>query len=118
MMNKWLRCIVVIGLTGFNAAFASAFRCGSELVRVGDYKPEVYEKCGKPESIETHREFVSQASDARIRSRDVSSGLKRQFTQEIKVEQWIYNFGPNRFRQYLRFENGRLTHVETLGRGD
>jgi len=116
MSNIGLWCFVVISLTCSNAA--SALRCGRELVRVGDFKAEVYDKCGQPESIETHSEFASQSNNARIRTRNFSSGIRQQHTQEIKVEQWIYNFGANRLKQYLRFENGRLVYIETLGRGD
>ncbi len=116
MIKKLAGCIILIGLTFSNAALA--FRCGRELVTVGDYKVAVYDKCGQPESIETHREFVSQSHNAKIRSRNFTSGMGRQHTQEIKVEIWIYNFGPSRFKRYLRFENGRLVYIEPLKRGN
>jgi hypothetical protein len=30
----------------------------------------------------------------------------------IAVDEWTYNFGPNQFVHYLRFDGGRLTQVE------
>jgi len=37
--------------------------------------------------------------------------------EEIQVDEWVYNLGRLRLRQYLRFENGRLKEVKSLGRG-
>lgn len=31
--------------------------------------------------------------------------------QEVLVEEWVYDFGRNRFLRFLRFENGRLVAV-------
>lgn len=114
-----IRIAWIVVLAGFAVSNpASALRCGRELVTIGDYKAEVYDKCGEPESIETHSEFASQSNNARIRTRNFNSGMRQQYTQEIKVEEWIYNFGSRRLKQYLRFENGRLVYIETLGRGN
>jgi hypothetical protein len=36
---------------------------------------------------------------------------------EVPVEEWTYNFGPRRFMRSIRFENGIVTSIETLGYG-
>ena len=36
----------------------------------------------------------------------------------IAVEEWIYNFGPHRLMHLLRFENGYLVRMGTLGYGN
>jgi hypothetical protein len=36
---------------------------------------------------------------------------------EVSVEAWVYNFGPNKLMRRLRFENGVLAQIETLGYG-
>lgn len=30
----------------------------------------------------------------------------------VAIDGWAYNFGPNLFIHYLRFDNGRLTEIE------
>lgn len=99
-----------------------ALRCGRELVQIGDRKYDVIEKCGEPESVERHferRGFQSSASIGQRFSPDtIRLGQQRYTEIEISVEEWIYNFGHSRLRQYLRFENGELTEIKNLGRGD
>ena len=36
---------------------------------------------------------------------------------EVPVEIWLYNLGPNKFMQRLRFEDGELIEIESLGYG-
>lgn len=119
-MNKSKLLLLSLCLLFSNAVFA--LRCGHELVDIGDYKEDVIEKCGEPESIETHIE-IRGASDrfgARTRvSPGTSINLGQQHWTEIEVvvEEWIYNFGRRRLQKYLRFENGRLKEIKDLGRG-
>jgi hypothetical protein len=98
-----------------------ALRCGRALVDLGSYKEDVIDQCGEPESINTHIEIrgVSDRFGARIPSSPGTIKFGQQNWREIEVvvEEWIYDFGPRRFRQSLRFENGRLTDIKDLGRG-
>ncbi len=89
-----------------------ALRCGNKLVDIGDYKYDVYEKCGAPESVETHSEVVVNTFSFPRRTID------QEYYKEIQVEIWIYNFGSLRFKQLLRFENGVLADMKTLGKGN
>lgn len=100
---------LVLSLYSFNAAYA--LKCGRELIQVGDYRDEVLELCGKPDSVETHFEVVSRKLRFPFRTQDY------QEIVEIEVEEWVYNLGRRRFRQYLRFENGVLKEIKSLGRG-
>jgi hypothetical protein len=43
--------------------------------------------------------------------------LDIQEFEEIQIEEWVYNFGSSRLKQYLRFENGELKEIKSLGRG-
>jgi hypothetical protein len=44
-------------------------------------------------------------------------GVVRRSGSEIPVEVWTYNFGPDRFMQRIRFENGVIVRIESLGYG-
>jgi hypothetical protein len=101
--------ILVLNICCLNTAFA--MKCGHNLVIEGDYKSEVIAKCGDPESIETHTEIVGRTLRFPYRTLDFQEYV------EIRVEEWIYNLGPYRFKQYLRFENGVLREVKSLGKG-
>lgn len=102
-----------------------ALRCGHELVDIGDNKNDVLDKCGEPESIDSHieRRGASNYANARIgrgayQGNSIGYGQQNYIEVDVVVEEWIYNFGRRRLEQYLRFENGRLKEIKTLGRGD
>ncbi|HYE35800.1 DUF2845 domain-containing protein [Methylocaldum sp.] len=92
------------------APSAWALRCGSRLVTLGDYKLQVLSKCGEPIFTDSRIEF-------RV-VRLYGSGLEFERYVPVTIDEWTYNFGPNRFVQLLRFENGRLVDVESLGYGE
>lgn len=101
--------VLLLCLLFSDAAFA--LRCGHSLVDVGDYKDDVYAKCGEPDAVDTHIKIVGSTFHHPKRTLDL------QQYEEVLVEEWIYNFGSSRLRQYLRFENGQLKEIKTLGRG-
>ena len=106
--------LLVLMMTAANEAFA--FRCGVRLVAVGDSKYEVLRKCGEPTSVESWLE-------KRIEPYSVEpfSDGQRFYLQNptyatvvyVTVEQWLYDYGRNRFMRTLTFENNRLTRIET-----
>jgi len=108
-MKNIITWVLVLGLCALNTAYA--MRCGRNLVVEGDYIAEVIAQCGEPDSVQTHTEVVSRTLRFPFRTLDTTEYI------EIQVEEWIYNLGPSRFQQYLRFENGVLVEVKSLGRG-
>lgn len=107
--STWL---LAVALLAASPAF-SAMRCGTKLVREGDTRSEVAVKCGEP------TEVVTQKS---VYRRPVIWADGRQYFVgddfiEIKVESWVYNLGPDKLMRRLRFEDGVLTEIETLGYG-
>jgi Protein of unknown function (DUF2845) len=104
-----------------------ALRCGHSLVQPGDRKSYVYEICGEPDYVDAHYERRGNQSYADVRQNNY--GYNRRFPNnsfgygqshyqdiEVLVEEWVYDFGSTRLRKLLRFENGRLIEVESLGR--
>jgi hypothetical protein len=83
--------------------------------------------CGEPYSAQTHTEIVGSSYNTDARS---YNGINGQFPNsslgagvenfrqiQITVDEWIYDFGRSRMRQFLRFENGRLREIKNLSRG-
>lgn len=93
--------LLLIGLFAFADA-AWALRCGNRLVNTGDRQFEVLAKCGEPLWRERWEDDVYE--------RRFYDRLERQ---TVVVEEWIYDFGPNRLLYLLRFRNGRLTDIST-----
>jgi hypothetical protein len=101
--------VLVLSLCSVNDA--SAMRCGHNLVDLGDYKEEVLARCGEPQSVTIRTKVVGSTFHHPRRTLDI------QEFEEIQIEEWIYNFGSSRLKQYLRFENGELKEIKSLGRG-
>lgn len=93
-------------------AVADAFRCGTRLVTDGDSVDKVVALCGEP--TETRRSSILRRPVVWMYGRPyyVSDDLV-----EVPVEIWIYNLGPQKLMRQLRFEDGVLVEVKTLGHG-
>ncbi len=87
---------VTLACLGFSLqADASTFRCGSELVSVGDRGFEIRRKCGEP----LYRETVGYT---------LGPGQRL----EMQIEEWVY--GPRNGMAYiLRIEGNRLVAIES-----
>jgi hypothetical protein len=90
-----------------------ALRCGNDIVEIGDRRIEVASRCGEP----AWKEDRTEATAVKV-FRDREHGdLIDERRSYSTVEEWVYNFGPTRFLYFLRFENGKLTDVQTGGYG-
>jgi len=109
-MKKYTAWVLMLFFSFSFEAF-SAMRCGRNLINLGDYKNDVIDLCGEPETIEKRTKVIGSTLHHPRRTLDI-----QQF-EEIQVEEWVYNFGPHRLQQYLRFENGELKEIKSLRRG-
>jgi hypothetical protein len=103
---------------------AHAFRCGNKIVSEGDHYSKVLKHCGEPVSVQERVIYREGLTRPRFRV-EGPNGLRyeeevvqyRRSYVEVLVEEWTYNFGPNRLMQLVRFENGFVTDVDRLGYG-
>jgi hypothetical protein len=94
-----VRLIAVLGLLALaGPTWALTLSCNSEIVNAGDRTYDVLRKCGAPDFVDRWFE-----------------GLAFGYPFGIEVEEWYYEFTPNRLVRMLRFRNGRLVTVETGG---
>jgi hypothetical protein len=103
--------VLVFGLLACSPAFA--FRCGTKLVTEGDTRGEVLARCGEPVDIITQRSVFRRPM---IWAHGRPYYIGRDFI-EVPVESWVYNFGPNKLMRRVRFEDGIVAEIETLGYG-
>lgn len=81
---------------------AFAFRCGDRIVSIGDSKAEVVLRCGEPASKDGRTEEIIEKSD-----------IDRKHRTRISIEEWTYNFGPDKFIRIYQFKNGKLVDIRT-----
>ena len=97
---------IATGDYGYDDTKAAAKRCDSGEIRTCITQYEILQRCGEP-AFKDSRE-VEQ----------LTSADEHTNTLTIKhVDEWTYNFGPNKFLRILKFENGELVDVETGDRG-
>ena len=90
---------------------AYAFRCGTRVITSGDPADKVLQFCGSPVSVQTRRAerpYVDELG---------RSYLSRGLVEEVVIEEWTYNLGPNQLMRIVRIENGRVVEVKSLGYG-
>lgn len=106
------RLLFILLLAGATSAHAQAFRCGTKLVTEGNTRGEVASKCGDPTEVDHSSIWVTPT--VWINGVPVQAG---NGMVEVPVELWLYNLGPNKLMRRIRFENGKVVAIETLGYG-
>ncbi|MCF6257570.1 MAG: DUF2845 domain-containing protein [Gammaproteobacteria bacterium] len=98
--------LLILAVLYSTSSVADSMRCGNRLVTTNDSKAEVLIRCGTPD-------WRDQWSEKFIE--DFAGLHERRISMER--EQWIYNFGPQKFLRFLVFENGRLKTISTGSHG-
>jgi hypothetical protein len=93
-------------------ASADGMRCGSKLVTTGDPRAKVRQFCGEPVDVQTRS--ILRRPHFGIGGRTYTYG---DGYVEIPVEIWTYNFGPYKLMRQIRFVDGRVEDIATLGYG-
>ena len=76
--------------------------CGGRIVSIGDSKSDVLAKCGEPAWKDSREEALSEQLGA--------GTVRRTY---VTIEDWTYNFGPNRFARIVTFRNGSVIDIRT-----
>ena len=93
-------------------ASADGMRCGSKLMTTGDPRAKVLQFCGEPADVQTRSILRRPTFDFGGRIYSYGDGFV-----EVPVEIWTYNFGPYKLMRQIRFVDGRIEDIETLGYG-
>src|SRR5262245_43673807 len=93
-----------------DAAGTDSLRCRGKVAQGGESRESMRKKCGDPSGI-THQ-VLYRRQGAFFTNRLY---LTTDELVEVPVEIWTYNFGPNKLMHRLKFVDGILETVETLG---
>lgn len=99
-------------LAAASAGAGETLRCGNDLITEGDPLARVLRLCGEPVDIQRSVELREPTYWIGGRLVRAAGGWR-----EVPIETWTYNFGPNSFMRRLRFEDGAVVEIETLGYG-
>lgn len=91
---------------GYDEKHPSISPCDDDEVSTGLSQYEILQRCGQP--------FFE---DSREEERMVTIDKKTSKLTNVRIDEWTYNLGPNRFLRILKFENGKLVDVEDGDRG-
>jgi len=105
-MKGWLLLIVLVGTPALT--FGQSLRCSNKVISEGNTSQELATLCGDPAQVE-HKTIYNQVSLP-------TTNVVASSTVEIRIEMWIYNFGPNQLMQRVWIQDGVITRIESLGR--
>ena len=107
VMTKKIPLLIIFFLLFSSGQVFAAFRCGPNLILVGDDKAEVLLKCGEPSFSE-----LTSLQSGRLYGGDLSYD-RGPGRSTFFVEKWYFNCGPHKFIKILTFRNGIVRHIAT-----
>jgi hypothetical protein len=90
-------------------ALADTMRCGSQVINEGDTIEDVLAACGEPTT--RTRTWIQR------QPRFEMGGQEHTFPgrEDVPVDLWTYDRGPNRLTQRVRFIASKVASIETMG---
>lgn len=89
---------------------AHAMRCRGRLIDPGDSPSRVRALCGDPTDVSTR---VVERERAVHRRGPGGTIVSDSIRVSVEVQEWTYDFGPQRFVRRLIFEDGVLIRIST-----
>ena len=93
------------------AASADTLRCGSRLISEGDTIDKVLQYCGEP--VARKRTWITRQPRFEYGGQEIPF----EGTEDVPVDLWTYDFGPNKLMRRIRFVAGKVESIETLEHG-
>ena len=91
---------------------ADSVRCGSKLITEGDTIEEVQQYCGEP--TETKRTWITRQPRFEYGGQEIPF----EGSEDVPVDLWTYDFGPNKLVRRIRFIAGKVDSIETREHGN
>jgi hypothetical protein len=113
----WAVLLVLAGLSVSSSAHADSLSCDGRIVSSGDSRYDVKAICGEPDDASQRVEY--RTLSGRVAGPCTREGGKIRCSQtreqvvEVVIDEWIYDFGSNRFIEYVTFEQGRLVSIRS-----
>ena len=105
------RLVLLSFLFAPSLLMAESMYCGNRIVARGTSSAELVAACGDPAQV-TKGVIINGAAGLQPGTGAVSGSA-----EEVQVETWIYNFGPDRLMERIRIENGVVVDMQSMGYG-
>jgi uncharacterized protein DUF2845 len=105
-MKTWL-ALAVLGCIPSLAM--AGIRCGNQIIDKGKSSAEVSAFCGNPAQVD--RSVLYTGGATTVGQPNLIAG------STVQIEVWTYNFGPNMLMERIRFADGVVVNIESLGYG-
>jgi hypothetical protein len=99
------------GLLLASGASADSVRCGSRVITEGDSIERVRQYCGEP--TETTRTWITRQPRFEYGGQEIPF----EGSEDVPVDLWTYDFGPNKLVRRIRFVAGKVDSIETRVHG-
>ena len=103
--------LLASALLASSAASADTLRCGSKLISEGDPIEKVRQYCGEP--VVTKRTWITRQPRFEYGGQEIPF----EGSEDVPVDLWTYDFGPNKLMRRIRFVAGKVESIETLEHG-
>jgi hypothetical protein len=111
-LNVGIRLVGILsGLLIASGASADSVRCGSKVITEGDTIEKVREYCGEP--TETQRTWMTRQPRFEYGGQEIPF----EGSEDVPVDLWTYDFGPNKLVRRIRFIAGKVDSIETREHG-
>lgn len=94
-----------------HTASADTLRCGSRLISEGDPIEKVLQYCGQP--VAAKRTWITRQPRFEYGGQEIPFAG----TEDVPVDLWTYDFGPNKLMRRIRLVAGKVESIETLEHG-
>jgi hypothetical protein len=114
-INHWvLTALIGLGsMSHSSSARADSLRCDDRIVSTGDTRYEVRASCGEPDDIAQRVEYRTVGGRCWREGERVVCDRKHERVIEVVIDEWLYDFGRNRFIEHITFEQGYLVSIRT-----
>jgi hypothetical protein len=103
--------VVAASIATAHAAGADTLRCGSRLISSGDPIDKVLESCGEP--VGRKRTWITRQPRFEYGGQEIPF----EGTEDVPVDLWTYDLGPDKLMRRIRFVAGKVGSIETLEHG-
>ena len=103
--------VLLLGVLLASNASADSLRCGSKVITEGDTIEKVQQYCGEP--TETQRTWMTRKPRFEYGGQEIPF----EGSEDVPVDLWTYDFGPNKLVRRIRFIAGKVDSIETREHG-
>jgi hypothetical protein len=109
--------VLLAALATTASARADSLACNGRIVSDGDSRYEVRATCGEPDDITQRVEYRTVRGRVVGPCSKLSGKVRCEKTEEqvveVVIDEWTYDFGKNRFIEYVTFEQGKLVSIRS-----